>query len=364
MRKPEQIDEDVDAGRLATVYVLAGPGEFLIERLIRKIVSQSQSRRVNVSAKELSSESVQTEHLMADLFSTARVVHIDHAEVWKPAARKKFLATVAESLSPGIRVVLTLNSPRPSSAKLPASVQSAFFWNPFPSALPRLAEQFLRDHGGKPERGTGDALVARYGNDLRRIDQEAFKLAICTPGGKASPADVEELCPEVGDQKGYRVAETFTSRNRVQALNELEELLQNDSPHALVATVAGRLRRMRALKKLMRGSPAGAKDALRAAEEIAAGEKRAASGGFGLRADRRRSLEAEVAELLEGFGEKERGDFGDVFPRALPKLVMHASRYKMEELATALCAVAAADRRLKGEASDERLVVTELLLSL
>lgn len=362
MRKPEALDAELERAGPAGVYLLAGPAEYLIERFVRRVVEVSQARRIGVEAAEAGPDEVAAEHLVADLFGTPRVVHVQRAEAWPAPRRKKFVEAAAAGLPPGVRVVVTMDAKRPSNAKLPEAVRAAFYWNPFPSALPRLAEGFIRDHGGKPVRGVGEALVDRYGADLRRIDQEAFKVAVGAK--KADAAAVARLCVAADQTLGYKVAEDLTSRRRGRALAGVEELMKNESPHGLISMVASRLRRMTWLHELFGRDPGAARRATDAAEELAEAEARAAKGGFGLKAPRRRALEGEVGELLEALTADEKADFGDVFPRALPSLVHHARAYGPGELREALRAVAAADRKLKGEAADERWVVTELAMAL
>ena len=362
MKKPEQLEQALERQGPASVYLLAGPGEFLIERLVRRIVAAGESRRISVDAREESPEEVVAMHLGADLFATARCVVVEHAEAWQPNARKKLLQRAADGLAPGVRLVLTMEAKKPSSAKLPPAVQAAFFWRPFASALPRLAESFLRDHGAKPARGVAEGLVERYGEDLRRIDQEAFKLAAASK--KPDLELLKRLCVPTSDQRGFHVAETLTSRRRKRALVEVEDLMRSEGPHALVAVLANRLRRIRWVHELSRRDPGAARRAREAADELVAAEQRAQSGGFGLRRDRRTALESQVGELLETMTPEEKDDFGRVHPRGLPGIVADADRYRSEELREAMRAVAAADRRLKGEAGDSSLVATELVIAL
>jgi DNA polymerase III delta subunit len=362
MKKPEQLEQELERQGPASVYLLAGPAEYLVERLVRRVVAASQSRRISVDARLEGPEEVVAMHLGADLFGTARCVVAEHAEAWQPNARKKLLERAAEGLPPGVRLVLTMDSKRPSSAKLPPAVQAAFFWKPFPSALPRLAEAFLRDHGARPARGVSEGLVERYGDDLRRIDQEAFKLAAASK--KPDVELLRRLCVPTSDQRGFRVAETLTSRRRKRALGEVEELMRSEGPHALVAVLANRLRRIRWVHELSRRDPGAARRSREAADELVRAEERARNGGFGMKATRRKALEEEVGELLEALTPEEKDDFGKVHPRGLPGIVADADRYRPEELREALRAVAAADRRLKGEAGDQSLVATELVMAL
>lgn len=362
MKKPEQLEQALERQGPAAVYLLAGPAEYLVERLVRRIVAASASRRISVDGRLEGPEEVVAMHLGADLFGTARCVVVEHAEAWQPNARKKLLVRAAEGLPPGVRLILVMDSKKPSSAKLPPEVQAAFFWKPFPSALPRLAEAFLRDHGAKPARGVAEGLVESYGDDLRRIDQEAFKLAAASK--KPDVELLERLCVPTSDQRGFRVAETLTTRRRKQALVEVEELLRTEGPHALVAVLANRLRRIRWVHEASRRDPGAARRAREAADELVQADQRAKAGGFGLRRDRRQALEGQVGELLELLAPDEKDDFGKVHPRGLPGLVADADRYRPEELREALRAVAAADRRLKGEAGNLAMVTTELVIAL
>lgn len=362
MNKPEQLEQALERQGPGAVYLLAGPAEYLIERLVRRIVTASGSRRISVDGRVEDPEEVVAMHLGADLFATARCVVVEHAEAWQPNARKKLLERAAEGLPPGVRLVLAMDSKKPSAAKLPPEVQAAFFWKPFPSALPRLAEGFLRDHGARPARGVGEALVEAYGDDLRRIDQEAFKLAAASK--KPDVELLRRLCVPTSDQRGFQVAETLTSRKRKRALAEVEELMRSEGPHALVAVLANRLRRIRWVHELSRRDPGAARRARDAADELTRAEERARSGGFGMKATRRKALEEEVGELLEALTPAEKEDFGVVHPRGLPGIVADADRYRPDELRQALRVVAAADRRLKGEAGDPALVTTELVMAL
>lgn len=359
MQRPEELERELEAGRPQAVYVLMGPAEYLVDRFVRRLVRETGSVRVPVDASQVSPDEVRASALVPDLFATARVVHVQSAEAWPAKDRKTFLAAVAGNLAPGLRVALTIDARRPSQGKLPEGVRAAFFWNPFPSALPRLADEFLRSHGGRPGRGVGELLVDFYGADLRRLDQEARKLAVTAgDAGVVDVALVRALCAAPAEDRGFVVAETVTSRDRPRALREVEGLMEGEGPHALLAMLANRMRRMRLLRDLVDQDPAQGRRAREAARELAEADR----GTRRLQAKRRADLQAELAQL--GTLAPAGGDLEGVHPRQLPGLMEHADGYSLAELDEGLRACARADRRLKGEAGDLGVVMTELVVAL
>lgn len=359
MRRPEDLEEQLERGRLAEVYLLMGPAEYLIDRFVGRLARAAEARRQSLEAADHTPDEVRTGYLVQDLFATSRLVHVRNVQAWKPNQRKAFLESVAGKLPPGLRVVLTGEGKKPSTAKLPPEVESAFYWNPFPSVLPRLAETFLRDHGARPARGTGDELVRLYGNDLRRIDQEAFKLAVSCSGKPVDPEAVRRLCLPASGARSFLVAATITSRRRARSLRELRELLSGETPHALLAILAGRLRRMGVLRGLEQRDRRRWQDALDVAGELTRAEEE--PGRYRMNGRQRSALEKQVGEVLDGLTPWERSELESVHPRQLPGLVDHAARFSGAELADGLRACARADRELKGEAADHDLVMERLV---
>lgn len=344
LAKPEDLEAEIEAGRPGALYLLAGPAEFLMERFVRRLTTARGAKRIRVDAEEVAPDRLPTEHLVADLFATARVVHVPGAAAWKAEARRKLMKEVAGGgLPAGLALVLCLETTTQPREKLPEGFRAAFFWNPFPSALPRLAEAWIRERGAKAGPGAGARLAELYGTDLRRLDQEIAKLAV--PGaGDVTVERVRELCARPPEARAFIAAEAMTSRDPGAGLAALAEVLSSEGPHAVLPVVANRLRRMLLLAR----GPLG--DASVRARVVPVAERLARPDAM-LRREERERAEGELAGL--GAMTEDPDELAEVHPRALPGLVAHAARASVEELSRALGAIAEADRRLKGDGEDE-----------
>lgn len=356
MRRPEELEADLEAGRLADVYVLVGPAEYLIDRFAARLAEVADARRVLVDAADCPPERLGLEHLTADLFSTPKVVHVRGANGWKPKARKDLLKEVVErGLPPGTRLVLSWPATRPPKDPAPKGAAAAFFWNPFPSALPRLAEAWIRQHGGRAARGVGDELAERYGSDLRRMDQEARKLAWGCEG-TVRVGDVDELCPRTEESRGFVVAQAATRGDLVEALASLEEVARGDGPFAVLAMLTNRLRRLVALRGLLDDDPRQGRDAVRAARRLAENPR--------MRRNQKADLEADIQGLLDSDAAADYPDLAGLKVWQASSLVADADAHPTEALATALRRCAEADRYLKGQGGDPVLALERVLLAL
>lgn len=358
MRKSEDLEQDLSRRGPEDVYALCGPAEYLMERFAERVASEAQAPLVRVDAAEVAPEALAVEHLVPDLFGTPKVVLVTGAQAWKPKARTRLLEEVAAAGVPaGKRLLVTWTATRPPRGGIPKEgVQAAFFWKPFPSVLPRMVEGWIREKGGKPGRGVGDRLVEAYGDDLRRMDQEAFKLAVSTKGS-ISPRDVDRLCMKPLESKAFRIAEAITAGERALALRGLAEVLATEGPHGLVAMLANRFRRMLALKRVAEAAPGPARRAFRAAEEL--GSPR----GRRLPRAKKQVLEGEIQELLDAVPPGT-PDLGGLKVWQATGLLRHAERFSGAALEDGLVACARVDRQLKGEGGVEAWALERLILEL
>ncbi len=358
--KPEALEAEIGRGSVAPAYLLLGPGEFLIDRLVRKLAGVREARLVLVDGGETSAHQVRVEVLVGDLFATPKVVHVRDATAWKPKERKELFAEAAAGGLPA-GMTLVLSGPAKSEPKeaIPEAGRAAFFWNPFPSALPGLAEGLVRDHGGLPRPGVGALLVERFGTDLRRIDQEARKLALASEGRPVDPGMVEALCGRLPESRGFLLAAAVTARDRDRALALLGALLETESPHGLVAMVANRLRRMAMLKELGRLEPERMERARKAAAFL--GED---PMGKPISRAAKVPHEKALGDLVASLPEGRLAALADQAPWQLSGLVLHQERFNEEELGSALGAVAIADRDLKGGGGDEAFAVERMILAI
>lgn len=351
MQRPEDLVRARKKGTPPSLYWLSGPADFLIERFVLDLARDLGCQLVRLSAKELRPHQVREQELVPDLFGTEKLFWIQDGEAWDAKARKKWFEELSQGgLSPGHTVALTQIAKRPSEAKLPSQVARAFFWNPFPNALPELAEGFLRELGAEIQPGVGSALIERYGKDLRRVHQEAVKLA-ASASERVTRDLVEDLCPRLEDSKAYEVAEVLTKGPRTVGLDQLLGYLDGDNALPLVFLTATRLRRLLWFKRAPKLG-AAFREARDAAEELDAAQKRQARGGFGMKAPRRRALEGDVQALIDALPELARDDFERCFPSQAAQLLVESLGHRTPALRKALEALARADRSLKGEGFD------------
>jgi DNA polymerase III delta subunit len=103
-------------------------------------------------------------------------------------------------------------------------------------------------------------LIGRY-NPKRRDNKEYLdtwsaaseldKLSAYANGGPIREEDVDRLTTSLLEQKGYLLCDAIIERRPANAARLLHEVLQHDVPQLVLATIAGRYRRLAIARELM-----------------------------------------------------------------------------------------------------------------
>ena len=238
-----------------------------------------------------------------------RYVVVDGVERWKD---KDVTAVVAALANPPPATVVVLlgtvrkepgRKPWSPPAKLAKAVEKAGGEvteqaAPKASQLPGwIAEQGKR-LGLAVDREAAQAMVARVGNDQRRLMRALEKIACYAPdGGRVNVDVVEELTASDVESKAYELADAVIEGDRARALVVAEDLQARgaDIMHILYAMLR-RARDMRRAWALMEsgGTTQDVQAALRVPPFIA---KRLASQARGLDGERLERIAAGLAEL-------------------------------------------------------------------
>jgi len=217
--------------------------------------------------------------------------------------------------------------------RLSLSVPSEGQWDDRRPVLGPLIEEFLEGTGKSVEPEAEERLAARLGGDARALFAELAKLVTYVGERRTIRAeDVEELVARVASDPFFALGNAVESRDLPESLSVLRRSIADGaSPHMLVASLAGTVRRL-----------------------VVEGERgRLASGG------RRLGSFAEWSRaVLPGIPEKE---LGKRKPYGFWMKYQAALRFEREELLDALVALAEADRAMKSGGDGEMLLERCLL---
>jgi DNA polymerase-3 subunit delta len=128
---------------------------------------------------------------------------------------------------------------------------------PNEKTLPRWVTQRAKKTGLKLDARAASVLAELIGPDPMTLSSELEKLLTYSGGNVVREADVRELVSRAKEHKGYELADAVLEEQSAKAARVLHELLEDGQPAALLlATVAGRYRRIAIVRDMLdRGEP-------------------------------------------------------------------------------------------------------------
>ena len=217
--------------------------------------------------------------------------------------------------------------------RIPLAVQSEGTWDAQRPVLGPLLAELLAGTGKTVDPGGEDRLVALVGADARALAAEIPKLCAFVGDRKVIRAeDVDQLVVRSAADPFFALGNAVESRDLPSALGVLRRSLADGaSPHMLVGSLAGTVRRMLLERERARA---------------AAGDRRIGSYA---------EWSAAVLPTIDP------GELGERKPYGLWMKYQAASRYGREELLSALAGLAEADHSMK-TGSDGAILVERWLV--
>ena len=248
------------APREAAVHAVVGPESFLAEEALEAILGSTlgseRAQALQVLRGEETTWSRLVDNLsMRSLFAEKRAVVVRNAEGLKGEGEE--MAGYLTDPTPGVTLVLLAAKPDKrtkvwkkvmgEAAVTPAEAPKGRGVRAF--ALDRLRQRKLRvDEDGV------DELVARVGQDLRRLMGEIDKLEAFAQGGSRASLSADDVAAVTGRgiaQPLYKLADALAARKTVTALELMTSLLdEGEAALRILATLHRSLRQVRGAKAL------------------------------------------------------------------------------------------------------------------
>lgn len=341
--KPEQFLRELERKGPAPVCLFAGPEtcrrQACRQALIAKALPDEESRAEGLAVHDLDeitlAEALDGARAMS-LFAARRVILVHSAEAALPRAETKenpaqaLLAAYCADPTPGVSLVFDtrrfefdgedkarMERVLKFYAAVPVVVE-------FPRLSPRealvFAQELAQQRGLRLGGAELDALVEATGASGSRLANEIEKLAL--HGGPVTAQVIAELTPNASEATIFALAGALAARNRAQSLELLDRLVRGGEYLPLALTFLGGIFRL----------------ALAAREQ-------------GLRG----------AQDVQNFFQRQ----GTPMWRARAEQIHAASqRFPREKLEEGIQLVFRADRDLKSNRADDRVVMEEFVLRL
>lgn len=338
MATPQDVIQELDAGRVQPVYVLYGEERYLIDETVRMLVERlvpPADRDLHVAVYDLAEVPVQAaveDWLTYPLFGQRRMV-IGTQALFLTAERppRKVdhdLDALLEALAappPFSTLVLTVPAAKLDERKrVVKALRKAGAVVAFPplkgSALSNWLVTRARDLGVTLTADAAEELVMRVGGELPFLATELEKMAqYVGPGGTITAAVVRDLAPRTLEQDVFALIDSICRVDTATAYRMLRDFwLQQEEPVRIHALLARQFRLILQVKAL-------------------------SARGYGSQ---------QIAQLLR------------VHPYAVKKAAEQGRRFTEETLLAILDALAEADYRMKAGWVDKELAVEAFVAQL
>lgn len=349
MMKPKQLQQSLKSGEPAPGYLLLGNELFFRDRCrraIRKAVLGEEPRDIEEGLTEIDLKQESLTRLLDEtrsfsLFATRRLVIGVNAEAVLPKGRSKAGEEAAKQLAdyfqdptPGFTLVFECTKFDPGERDDKAKIERvAKFYSAVPVAVDlnrltaaeavRGAEHLAGKLGLDIDRAALAELVEMLAGDMARIETELQKFAVyARDGQKITRVEMELLTPEARQSGMFALTDALSKRDRSRSLEILDTLSKSGAYWPMQITfLAGLFRQALAVKELGGGNP------------------QAVAGALSKRGMR-------------------------VWPGRARELIEVARKFSQRELEGALIAMFEADRDLRRERPEDRLIMERLVLAL
>lgn len=265
--KPLELQQALQKGEIAPLYLLYGEETFLIDATLddlkKRLIDPSLS---SFNLTLFYGGETQPHHIISaaqtlPLLSKYRMVVVREAEQIKSPG-KDFSAYCEQPLSSTCLIFcsgsLTLKSDLLSLFKKKGAVVR--FYHPFNSEIPVWIRKFAREHNKQLSREAAALLGEALENDLQRIYKEMEKIALYV-GERAAieREDVQAVIAAGNEVSIFSLTDCLAGKDPVRALDTLQHLLnQGEHPLKIIAMIARHYRLMVRAKEMMQGGSAPA----------------------------------------------------------------------------------------------------------
>ena len=264
---PAQLRGELKQGKLARVYLLAGPDGFRIERTARWLREKAlagpmgELNASSVWADETSPAKIAQDAAAYPMFGGERFLWVRHAESLPTGNAIEPLLDYLKRPAESTVLVMT-SSKLDKRLKLTTACAAAGRVVEF-AVLPasELNAQVCRQasaHGFDLEPRSAQMLIDLVGDDLAELDQELQKLALQGVGARIGPEEVRALVSRSRSIDGFELADALDQQHPEPLLRAWTELRRRGmDPFGNAAILGWRLRQLVLLQELVtEGHPA------------------------------------------------------------------------------------------------------------
>lgn len=264
-RRTQDLLDEIADGRPASVYLLHGDEDFLVDcardAIVKALLAEGGGETESVDARETALARVLDSLAEVSLFSTRRIVVVRQAQSLGRGSEPEVeaLERFCESYTTGANLlVLSAGGAFDRRTRLYRKVASLGEILSFDRlkgrALLRWVVEAAARRGMSIPREALDALVARAGSSLRQIDRELEKLSLwISPGKEIKTEDVEAVVPRSKEDVIFDLTGALGEREVGAGLRFLRELRFRGATPLMILSMLGREVRFLLQAKLLGG---------------------------------------------------------------------------------------------------------------
>jgi len=258
----EELRRDLKAGKVAPLYLLFGPEDYLRDAAARVVTDAALKgaalREFNESSFGLASADVQHAIAAAEqlpMMAERRVVRVTDFAKLREADEEALMRYVARPVDTSVVLFIAddLDKRRKLSKTLLEVCTSVEFAALNDSELATWARDRLKHLGANTDERTLRQIIALTGASVRQLATELEKLATAAlPGGHVTMEMVDALVGRSRELSNFELTDRLIARDRKRALETLSKLLDDGAePVMLIGLLASSYHRLALAKDLM-----------------------------------------------------------------------------------------------------------------
>ena len=248
----EDFLKELDAGKIAPVYLFVGSSTFLMEEAWKKLLSRALPKGAKnfngerVQAREIEAANVIERIATTPMFGGRRLVMVDNVEAWGKEDRSA-LETFVQRIPPSACLVMTASG-RKNIEGIAKAVEAkgkvVLFRSPGEREAPRWLIERAKQLGKMLSHRAAFLLVEMAGGDYSTLASELDK--ICTFVGEREQIEAEDIVEAASSQRSFSTFDLLDQlrvRQAGKAVRSLRSLiLSGELPLKILSTLAWQIR--------------------------------------------------------------------------------------------------------------------------
>jgi DNA polymerase-3 subunit delta len=259
--KPEDLERAVAKGEVAPLYFIYGEEEFLVERIVQRLLDKIVSadfKDFNFSmyyGKEVRAEQIVDTAMTLPMFAQRRVILVKRADEMPADAFEQLLGYL-QNPSPDSCIVFQ-GAKVDQRRKFFQELKKTDLLVEFKKMKDDQLASFIRreaDHLGKRIDPSAAEMIVYYtGNNLRELVAQLDKLAsYCGERSTITTDDVRAMASDTKIDSVFELADAMGRRHLDRAMRQLQTVLRDtDAPYMLIGALARHFRQLCVIRALM-----------------------------------------------------------------------------------------------------------------